>query len=54
MAFDHISDLTLKFGYQDSSNSVPVLGGDGRISHNKNYRLDKSVAFIVAKSNNCL
>merc|ERR1712223_139652 len=39
MAFDHISDLTLKFGYQESSNSVPVLGGDGRISHNKIYRV---------------
>ena len=39
MDLDAISDISIKFGLERSQNSVPILGGDGRISHNKVYRL---------------
>ena len=45
-----LSDISIKFGLERSQNSVPILGGDGRISHNKVYRLVEHIHFNQIQS----
>ena len=47
---DALSDISIKFGLEKSQNSVPILGGDGRISHNKVLRLVECIEFYYIKS----